>query len=184
MAAIDTTGAENTRSETTATETTGTEAPQRTQPCARVGCNAPAVASFSFEASTCLVWLDLVSESTPGAGLLCTLHADRLTPPRGWNLQDRRSPTPRLWADRPLTPAPPRAARPERTPRSRPRAAPAALPFAASRDDVDPKAAENATGWPPRPRADIDRVLDARSPLLARAFEGAREAEAAVRRDP
>ena len=46
-----------------------------------------------------------------GAGALCTRHADRLVPPRGWAVQDRRGPEPRLWSDRPVAdavPAPPR----------------------------------------------------------------------------
>ena len=48
------------------------------------------------------VWLDpLDPERGVGAGVLCARHADTLTPPRGWHLQDRRTPTPRLWVDRP-----------------------------------------------------------------------------------
>jgi hypothetical protein len=170
-----------------ATDTTGAGTMRSGRPCARIGCSAPAVASFGFEASTCLVWLDPASESAPGAGLLCGVHADRLTPPRGWNLLDRRVPEPRLWADRPPPSSPPRVqgvARPDRVPRSRPRGAPPALPFATVEARVEPA---TGVGKPPapapaRPWADLDRVLDARSPLLARAFEGAREAEAADRR--
>ena len=38
------------------------------------------------------VWIDdLHSEDSPANHDLCTLHADRTRPPRGWMLQDRRT---------------------------------------------------------------------------------------------
>ncbi len=67
--------------------------------CSRIGCDAPAAASFSFDALNSLAWLDTVVEAR-GAGFLCRDHAERLTPPRGWSLLDRRSPEPMLFVQR------------------------------------------------------------------------------------
>ena len=136
--------------------------------CSRVGCGGPAVASFCFDGRAALVWLDpLDPDRGVGAGVLCARHADALTPPRGWHLQDRRVPTPRLWVDRPApsSPAP--------MPRLRVDAAhphgeaevvsppPPPLPFDETSSDA-----------PPTPVAPL---LDARTPLLARAFAAVRD---------
>jgi hypothetical protein len=165
MASIDNLGVGATGSATTGTTTDTTTGTPR---CARVGCSAPASASFSFDATVSLVWLDVMTGPNQGAGLLCDTHADRMTPPRGWNLQDRRGPTPRLWVERPPTDVTQSAIRRERVARSRPRATTAPLPF-----DDDER-------WSPRarPGPDLDHLLDARTPLLARAFEAAREPHA------
>ena len=104
--------------------------------CSRLGCGEPAVAVFAFDASECLVWLDPIGTPGRGAGVLCDTHADRMSPPRGWNLLDRRASESRLWIGRvPTTSAGPhpahrrreRAARRERARRPRPR-----LPFDAT----------------------------------------------------
>lgn len=65
--------------------------------CAR--CGAPATAVMSYNYGDSAVWLDdLVQELSPGAGYaVCAKHADRLTPPLGWTLTDRRK-TVRLFA--------------------------------------------------------------------------------------
>jgi hypothetical protein len=52
--------------------------------------------TFSYPDSA--VWLlDLVGETEPGGYALCANHADRMTPPHGWTLSDRRTVT-RLFA--------------------------------------------------------------------------------------
>ena len=93
--------------------------------CARFGCSAPAVATFTFDSGARTVWLDVPAVGAARAGELCDRHARVLTPPRGWQLEDRR-------------------------------------------DAPDPAAT------PVRKRAALDEelheLLDARSPLLARAF--------------
>jgi hypothetical protein len=144
-------------------------------PCARVGCGDPATASFAFDASARLVWLDPLTGPNQGAGLLCDRHADRLTAPWGWNLQDRRTPTPRLWADRPAhalvpSPSPVAGVRRAREPRSRPCTATVTATATATESRLPFDEA------PAVPTTDgtLARVLDARTPLLARAFEGAR----------
>ena len=58
--------------------------------CGRPGCDEPATATFTFNSRQQTVWLDHLEESPASAGHLCQQHADRLSPPRGWELQDRR----------------------------------------------------------------------------------------------
>ncbi len=67
------------------------------QPCVRCGAPALAVMTFSYPARA--VWVDDLSASiSPGADYpLCGAHADRLSPPVGWTLADRRT-TVRLFA--------------------------------------------------------------------------------------
>lgn len=59
--------------------------------CARFGCSAVAVATFTFDSSARTVWLDTPAPGAARAGELCTRHAGSLTPPRGWQLEDRRA---------------------------------------------------------------------------------------------
>lgn len=50
---------------------------------------------MSFDYQERMVWLeDIGSDSTGPGHSLCVDHADRLTPPLGWTLTDRRSATP------------------------------------------------------------------------------------------
>ena len=58
--------------------------------CARFGCSAAAIATFTFDSATRTVWLDTPHEGNARAGELCARHAASLTPPRGWQLEDRR----------------------------------------------------------------------------------------------
>lgn len=61
-------------------------------------CGAPAAATMIFNYSDGAVWLDDLSDPMDKFGyLLCTDHADRMTPPLGWTLTDRRTVT-RLFA--------------------------------------------------------------------------------------
>ncbi len=159
--------------------------------CSRLGCDKPAVAVFAFDARECLVWLDPLGPGGRGAGVLCDAHADRMSPPRGWNLLDRRGVESRLWMGRMAAPAPthptPTTRRREHTPRSRPLSTPGPLlPFDApvAREPEPPARAPEPvhaqvparTEWSPhnRPGPEFEHVLDARTPLLARAFESAR----------
>jgi hypothetical protein len=58
--------------------------------CARPGCSAEATATFTFDALECTVWLDEPSDDGARAGELCERHVRVLTPPQGWQLDDRR----------------------------------------------------------------------------------------------
>lgn len=50
---------------------------------------------MSFDYAARAVWLEDLDAAHEGPGhRLCVDHADRLTPPMGWTLTDRRSVTP------------------------------------------------------------------------------------------
>lgn len=64
--------------------------------CAR--CRAPGAALMSFSYQGKSVWLDDIMEVVQTFGyILCADHADRMIPPQGWTLSDRRTVT-RLFA--------------------------------------------------------------------------------------
>jgi Protein of unknown function (DUF3499) len=125
--------------------------------CERPGCSEVAVMAYGFDADRQLVWL---APSAPDsdrmrAGALCRRHADTLVVPRGWTLDDRREPAPRLF----------RVTRGDRAatrrqvvvePASADDDEPTTLPWTADFDVSD----------------DLGGVLAADSPLLARAFRG------------
>jgi len=140
-----------------------------TPTCSRTGCNDPAVVCAGFDTVDRLVWFDLPGRG--GAALLCSAHAERLVPPRGWILRDRRGRTPRLWVEQAQ---PTVLTSPGETVARRVPAAPAPetepLPFAAAPEPAP---------WSPRARPrELERVLDAKTPLLARAFSVVRERDA------
>ncbi|MDH5371843.1 MAG: DUF3499 family protein [Acidimicrobiia bacterium] len=59
--------------------------------CAR--CGTPAASVMSYDYADRAIWLDDIREGVPpGAGyMMCGQHSDRLTPPLGWTLTDRRT---------------------------------------------------------------------------------------------
>jgi hypothetical protein len=122
--------------------------------------------------------------------VLCLRHADAMTVPRGWTLDDRREEIPRLFMPRQVRSRPARANRPARAKRAvqtepieqlvidgtgeieRPSLPP---------EPVDPLPAEatssaddGAAPWRPSfdQDNDLDGLLEVTSPLLARAFRG------------
>lgn len=59
--------------------------------CARPGCSERATATLSYDYRSQAVWLDgLAFEVDPANHDLCTRHADRLSAPQGWQLNDLR----------------------------------------------------------------------------------------------
>jgi hypothetical protein len=61
------------------------------RPCARPGCSTPARATLSFRYAAQEAVLEvLLPEARPQAYDLCLDHAARTSPPRGWQLRDRR----------------------------------------------------------------------------------------------
>lgn len=62
-----------------------------TRHCARPGCSESAAATLTYDYSGGTAWMDkLAPEPHPMSHDLCTGHADRLSVPRGWRLEDRR----------------------------------------------------------------------------------------------
>jgi hypothetical protein len=63
-----------------------------------IRCGSPASTHMTFSYNDSAVWLDEIAGPTEPYGYsLCSNHADRMTPPQGWTLTDRRSTT-RLFA--------------------------------------------------------------------------------------
>lgn len=148
-----------------------------------------------MRAEDLVFWLDVLRPHTDlSSGALCGRHADSMVVPRHWTLDDLRDPEPHLF--RPPTPLP--APSPPTRRRSRPVselvgeqmtlvAEPITVP---TQQDGQPEVTGRpaATGevanedvadvaaipWTPSfdDRDDLDGLLSARSPLLARAFRG------------
>lgn len=141
-----------------------------------------------MHAEDLVFWLDVLPDDDPGtSGVLCRRHADSMVVPRWWTLDDLRDPDLHLF--RP--PSPSARVRPQRL-------APARVADATGEqlrltDDVldplpepsvvapapagsDPASADGDPGpWTPNfdEADDLDGLLSARSPLLARAFRTA-----------
>jgi Protein of unknown function (DUF3499) len=131
--------------------------------CERPGCGEPASVSYGFDVDQTMVWLEPLRPEGPAAGRLCGRHADTLTVPRGWWLRDCRDEAALFVSPGDASPLyrPKRARRRGRSP------------------DDEPRLAVVATGtdgvrWSPTfdPDSDVDGLLAARTPLLARAFQG------------
>lgn len=56
-----------------------------------VRCSSPAAALMSYTYGDRQVWLEDLSAQGYHGYAMCALHADRLTPPLGWTLTDRRT---------------------------------------------------------------------------------------------
>ncbi|NBT37079.1 MAG: DUF3499 family protein [Actinobacteria bacterium] len=71
-----------------------------TKSCERPGCSEPGVVASTFERESLTVVLShYVGEVEEGSfNVMCTRHADILTVPRGWTIDDRREDPPRLFA--------------------------------------------------------------------------------------
>jgi hypothetical protein len=68
-----------------------------TRQCARPGCGQPATATLTYDYGAQAAWLERLSaEPHPMTHDLCEPHADRLSVPRGWRLDDRRVVAPLL----------------------------------------------------------------------------------------
>jgi len=139
-----------------------------------------------------LFWITPITEApVADAGLLCRRHADAMVVPRGWTLDDRREPIPRLFNTRSLSSARTPAAKPKRrrspgTDEARPEQmqidgtgemtrpdlpeTELSPPVDESGDPID----DIPEPWQPEfdEADDLDGLLQVKSPLLARAFRG------------
>jgi len=74
--------------------------------CERPGCGGVAAVSYGIDNEKLLVWIDSAPALDPArAGSLCRRHADALSVPKGWSIDDRRQPVPMLFPARDITPA-------------------------------------------------------------------------------
>jgi hypothetical protein len=145
---------------------TGTVVLMRRQ-CARPGCSAIATTTFTFDSRERTVWLDAPRDGAARAGELCARHARALGPPRGWHVVDRRE-------IEHAPGAPPAAAGSADEPVPVVALAPLPTPAPPGPEPIDAPLA--TVGWHPKfERGDsLDGVLDATTPLLARAFDNVR----------
>ena len=124
-----------------------------------------------------LFWVDTIHHADGhGPGVLCRRHADAMVVPRGWTLDDRREPQPRLFrspADATGSIARPRRRRSTGS-ASVLRERVEQLELEAAEIDTDADADGPAPPWAPVFDADddLDGLLHVDSPLLARAFRG------------
>jgi len=137
-----------------------------------------------------LFWVDTFHPADGhDTGVLCRRHSDAMVVPRGWTLDDRREPQPRLF--RPTADVTGPIPRPGRrragtANAKRQRGEQLELPADESRADApignpddgvtgtEPEADRTAAPWMPDFDADddLDGLLHVDSPLLARAFRG------------
>jgi hypothetical protein len=151
--------------------------------CGRPGCSDVASVTYGMRPEDLVFWIDALPDPVDDvAAVLCRRHADAMVVPRGWTLDDLRDPDLHLF--RPPLPAPTLR---QRVTRQRPdptgaeqlqlgvqsQAPPERrVPHAGSDiDEDDPSGAP----WAPSfdEADDLDGLLVARSPLLARAFRTA-----------
>lgn len=161
--------------------------------CSRPACSLRATAVFGFDPDERVVWLGPL-DAPKRAGDLCERHARAMVPPHGWTLDDRRpkpaapAPAPAPESAAPAATAPDASPIATRSSGKRPtrERADVPLPFDEVSDappaGVDlPTAAPEArhdpvTSWTPRfdPDDDLGGLLDAKTPLLSRAFRNDR----------
>jgi hypothetical protein len=141
--------------------------------------------TYGFDAEHLMVWIDSFERIITGrAGVLCRRHADAMVVPLGWMLDDRRDPAPRLFKSPAAEAKPaPRQRRPyahqhEDTEQLELGAdVLAAVTSEEAVDDTHQTSGSDETEvlpWKPAfdQTDDLDGLLEARSPLLARAFSG------------
>ena len=146
--------------------------------CERPGCSEPASVAYGMRAEDLVFWLDTLRPDTyQSSGVLCRRHAESMVVPRHWTLDDLRDPDLRLFRPPALLPSP------APVPRRRSQPAGSASEQLLLLTDVSPEPLDGATTdadavaavpWTPTfdEHDDLDGLLSARSPLLARAFRG------------
>lgn len=157
--------------------------------CERPGCSEIAALAYGMRTEDLVFWLDVLDgTSSAESGVLCQHHGDSMTVPRGWTLDDLRDPDLHLFRP-PPRPDGPSTRRNRARPRSGDETGQLALGGLVELDDLEPAdhtpvdTAESgvvtpsgALDWKPAfdDGDDLDGLLAACSPLLARAFRGER----------
>ena len=159
--------------------------------CERPGCSDTASVAYGMRPEDLVFWLDqLDAAALESGGVLCRRHADSMVVPRSWTLDDLRDPDLHLFRPPEADPSRRRSRRSantnaadsadaeqlalgvEETAGPDTTAEPAgddAAPIVDASSPTDP-----AESWSPSfdDGDDLDGLLAARSPLLARAFRG------------
>ena len=134
---------------------------ERRRVCARPGCSAPTVATLRFQSTRREAWLVEVDyEAARTEGDLCAKHAGALVLPRGWRLHDERAPI------HFVQPVDERAIEVAAEIEN-------ATPVEVAAVDA-PSVADSEVDDDPTPSEHLATLLDARTPLLQRAFESAK----------
>jgi hypothetical protein len=146
--------------------------------------------TYGFDAGHLMVWIDSFDRVATGhSGVLCRRHADAMVVPHGWMLDDRRDPVPRLFkSPQPSVAAAPRAKRAPVRQRHNDAeqlelgAEAAVVAVDDDEDELEPVDEELVAGadpvevqpWKPTfdQTDDLNGLLEARGPLLSRAFGG------------
>jgi hypothetical protein len=144
--------------------------------CERPGCSDRGAVAYGFDADRVLVWLTSFDPDVDRtrAGVLCKRHADSLVVPLGWTLDDLREPRPQLFK----APPAPRKRAPRRDPVTATRRKRAAEQPSLDAIEESTNSGSNDGSdqdkWMPvfDVTDDLDGLLRADSPLLARAFQG------------
>lgn len=135
-----------------------------------------------------MFWIDVLPDHDDGiGGVLCRRHADTMVVPRGWTLDDLRDPELHLFRPPTATTPPLRASRPRASNRASDDATGEQLRLgddllASVDDDTEEDIEQDAETIVEHPAPwtatfdegdDLDGLLSAQSPLLARAFRTA-----------
>lgn len=129
---------------------------------------------YGFDPASAVVWLEVPTGDAESG--LCRTHAERLTPPKGWTIDDRRDPTLRLFRPGPKDASREDASRAAKTRKAKPRSA------AKDQDSlfIAQTSLENnddTSAVVPDDRTESDDQMtsadrEGLSPLLSRAFRG------------
>lgn len=72
--------------------------------CERPGCSEPGAVAYGMIPENLLFWIAPIKEApVDDPPVLCRRHADQMSVPRGWTLDDRRERFPRLFMPRPVS---------------------------------------------------------------------------------
>lgn len=157
--------------------------------CERPTCSQPADVTYGIDPDELVVTIEAFDpERSRRAGVLCRDHADAMVVPNGWTMDDRRELAPRLFRTREAVKVKPRRRIRRRrltdddTGQLRLNVSDADLAAAEALEQATPRSRLTSVApWQPvfDHASDLDGLLDARSPLLSRAFGKEKRARAA-----